>query len=182
MPVSPSANKRAGPAVRLMQMLMTSPSINPIGPAAAPTKGITETVLTMPISPSISESWRPSINNATSIRSVPRSIILLYRRFLPLLAQCQNLAGVRGDYLVLGVGGDYFDGDMLEAGKKDPLPHIAFEQQIFFLIGEVKGLLQVVDGRRRLLEQNLDGRVGYHREPVGRPEKVVDVLRNSRQS
>lgn len=68
---------------------------------------------------------------------------------------------------------------MLEPRKEDSLPHRRFQQEVLFLVGEVEGLLDHVYGRRGLFEEHLDGRVGNHREPVRRLEKVAHILGNS---
>src|SRR3989344_2811858 len=64
---------------------------------------------------------------------------------------------------------------MFEARKEYPLPHIGLQEQKLFFVREVKRFLQVINRRRRLLEQNLDGRVGNHREAVRRLEDVLHV-------
>src|SRR3989338_3869586 len=153
------------PKVRLNEAQMTTPSSIPGGPRAERPKE-------MP-------ACSPSRKSAGTMSNISFILSLLYLLFLA--ADGQHLRGVRGDDLVLGVRGDDFDGDVFEPRKKDPLSNVGLQQEELFLIRQVEGFLQRINSGRRLFEQQLDGRVGNHGEPVRRLEEVVHVLGNGRQ-
>ena len=67
---------------------------------------------------------------------------------------------------------------MLEANKEETFADIRLKQQEFLLIGEVEGGLELVDRGRRLLQEDLDRRVGDDRQTVRRLQEVVNVLRD----
>src|SRR3989344_1830971 len=151
-------------------------------PPTPPPTGVINCIAAKP-SPSriCSPSSKTAINKARYLILLVVSHIELSSGLGFFLPQRKNLRRVGGDYLVLGVAGDDFDGDMLEACKKYPLPHVGLQQQKLFFVGEVEGFLQAVNRRRRLLEQNLYRGVGNHRQAVRRFEEVVNILRNSRE-
>src|SRR3989344_1959102 len=120
---------------------------------APPTVPPTGVINCMAAKPSPSRICSPS--SKTAINKA-RYFIVLSAGFGLFLAQCEHLARVGGDYLVLGVRGDDFDCDVFESSKEDSLPHIGLQQQKLFFVGEVKSFLQAINSRRRLLEQNLD--------------------------
>ncbi len=72
----------------------------------------------------------------------------------------EDFFGVAGDELVFGVGGDYFDEDVIHAGKEDAFTNIGFQEGHFFPIGEVESFADEVDGGGGLFEENLHGGVG----------------------
>src|SRR3989344_42352 len=153
------------PKVKLRHIHTANPSSIPGGPR--------------PLSPKATPACSPSRKKAGIMSSISFILFLLYLLFL--LADCEHLRRVGGDYLVFGVGGDDFDGNVFEPRKKYSLHHIGLQQEILFFVGEVKGFLQSVDSGGRLFEEELDGGGGYHREPVGRLKKVVHVLGNGRK-
>src|SRR3989344_257359 len=71
---------------------------------------------------------------------------------------------------------------MLQTCEENTLPHIRFEKEVLLLVRELEGRLYEVDGRRRLAQEYLDRRVGYHRRSVRRGEEVVHVLRDRREA
>ncbi len=63
----------------------------------------------------------------------------------------ENLAGIGGDDLVFGIGGDDFDGVMLLAGEKQAFAHAGFEQKITFALGKFEGLGNSINAGSGLL-------------------------------
>src|SRR3989344_9244681 len=105
-------------------------------PTAAPPAGVINCIAAKPRPSRIcSPSSKTAISKA-------RYLILLSSRFGFFLPQCKDLRRIGGDYLVLGVAGDDFDCDMLEAGKEYSLSHIGLQQQKLLFVGEVEGFLQ----------------------------------------
>lgn len=94
----------------------------------------------------------------------------LLSRLLKLLLglfDLQDLLRVGGDDLVFRVRGDDLNGHMLQTHEEYPLPHVGFEEQVLFLIGQIECFLDAIDDGRRLLEEDLYGRVGDDGQAVG---------------
>src|SRR3989344_361912 len=96
------------------------------------------------------------------------------------LSNRKKLGRVGGDDLVFCIGSNDLDGNMFEACEKEPLPHSGLKKQIFFLVGQVEGFLEHVDGRRGLFQKELYGRVRKDGAAIGRAEEILNVLRNRR--
>src|SRR3989338_632020 len=179
MPCEPSRSMTSHPKVRLKVTDITNPTTMPTGAAAVPTTGISAAPAETPESAIETPACRASMRRAGTMSNISFILSLLYLLFLA--ADGQHLRGVGGNNLVLGVGSDDLDGDVFEPGKEDSLPHVGLQQKELFLIRQVEGLLQSINGGRRLFEQQLDGGVGNHGESVRRLEEVVHVLGNGRQ-
>src|SRR3989344_3707227 len=168
MPCEPSRSMTSHPKVRLKVTDITNPTTMPTGAAAVPTTGISAAPAETPESAIETPACRASMRRAGTMSNISFILSLLYLLFLA--ADGQHLGGVGGNNLVLGVRGDDLDGDVFEPGKEDSLPHVGLQQKELFLIRQVEGLLQ-----------SINGGVGNHGESVRRLEEVVHVLGNGRQ-
>src|SRR3990167_10616381 len=136
MPCEPSRSMTSHPKVRLKVTDITNPTTMPTGAAAVPTTGISAAPAETPASAIETPACRASMRRAGTMSSISFILSLLYLLFLA--ADGQHLRGVGGDDLVLGVGGDDFDGDVFKPGKKDSLPHVGLQQKELLFVGEVE--------------------------------------------
>src|SRR3989344_529214 len=88
----------------------------------------------------------------------------------------QELGGVGGNYLVLGVARHDLNRYMLQPRKEEPLPHPRLKQQILLLVGEVERFLEDVNVGGRLLHQELQGRGREDRPAIRAPQEIAYVL------
>src|SRR3989338_5856425 len=94
--------------------------------------------------------------NDKSIKLVPCYLLLTFRghgRLKLFLGRFnfQKLPGVGSDNLVFGIRRFDQNGHVLGAGKKNPLPNVAFQQKVLFAFSEHKRLFNHFNGGRRLL-------------------------------
>src|SRR3989344_530198 len=88
----------------------------------------------------------------------------------------QKLLRVGGDNLILEVRRDDLDSYMPLTGEEQAAADLRGKQEELFGLGQVEGLDHDVNGRRRLLQEQLQGGVGDDRPAERRPQEVLHVL------